>query len=106
MGFVKYLEKEWIVISQTPFTFITLALLMFGISFIFHREVIKRLKEQKQLRDDDLAYLKENTGTESLKSVVDRLSTVESKLKDLGEEDFLTTYTKARGKISDLPKLP
>ena len=45
----------------------------------------------------------------------DRLSTVESKLKDLGEEDFLATYTeedflatytKARGKISDLPKLP
>jgi len=47
------IENEWVVVSAAPMTFAMLAVLMFGISYLWHRERIKKLTEQKKLLDDD-----------------------------------------------------
>lgn len=53
MELLNYLVQEWAVIRQAPVTFASLAVMMFGLSYLFRRDVIRRLKEQKQLRDED-----------------------------------------------------
>jgi len=102
---LNFVEEEWAVVSQAPMTFVVLAALMFGISYLWHRERIKKLTEQKQLRDDDIARLKEKTGSDDLAGVIDRITAVEGELRELGETDFVAVWNGEK-KISDLPELP
>ena len=76
------------MISQAPATFVVLAVLMFGASYLWHRERIKKLTEQKQIRDDDLAYLKDKTGSNNVRAIAERVAVIESELKELGDTDF------------------
>ncbi|MEP2890457.1 hypothetical protein [Tateyamaria sp.] len=103
--FLNFMDTEWDVVSAAPGTFAFLAMLMFGVSYLWHRERIKKLTEQKQLRDDDIAYLKEKTGSDDLVGVIDRVTAVENELRELGETDFVAIYNGAKS-ISDLPELP
>ncbi len=96
---LNFVKAEWDVISQAPFTFGVIALLMFGASYAWHRERINSLKEQKKIRDEDLAYLKDKTGSDDVRAIAQRVTAVEDELKELGETDFAKQFM-------DLPKLP
>ena len=98
-------KSEWAVISQAPVTFVTIAVAMFGLSYLWHRERIKKLTEQKQLRDDDIAYLKDKTGSDDLNVAMERVAAIEAELKELGETDLVAIWN-GKNKISDFPELP
>ncbi|MEP1964941.1 hypothetical protein [Tateyamaria sp.] len=102
--FLKFVETEWDVVSAAPGTFAFLAVLMFGVSYLWHRERIKKLTEQKQLRDDDIAYLKEKTGSGDVREIAQRVSRIEAELKELGETDFAAQYTDMVNGLKPLPE--
>ena len=104
-SFVSHLFKEWEIVWAAPAAIAFISIAAFSLSFAWHREVISRLKQQKQIRDDDLAYLRDKTGAPDLKGVIERVASIEEELRKAGEIDFAKVFEKGL-RISDLPQAP
>ena len=70
MDISKFLAENWQLIKLNLITFITFAFIIFGIAWLFINFVYKRqietLKTNLSLKDDQITYYKDLSGTNNL----------------------------------------
>ena len=63
---IKFVEKEWAVISAAPATIALITVLIFFVIHRIYKERLKSANELIALRDKRIQDFKDNTGTASL----------------------------------------
>lgn len=86
-AFVSYVVKEWAVIRQAPGIFILAIIVVGGILYgamnFRYDGVIDGLTQRLNLRDDQIAQLKEKVGTASPDEIKSRIANLEAQIKSI-----------------------
>ena len=102
---IQIAEKEWAVVSGAPITMALIAIAVWAIVRHLYKDRLARARELLDLKSAQLSEIQNRTGATSPEEVIDRLSKVETELRELGETDFAAAFEKGL-KIEDLPDLP
>lgn len=82
MEYFKFIQSEWAVISQAPFTFVALAIVCYSVCWLWFRARLKMSSELNNLKDQRIEEYKSKTGTSSPDEALKRIQALESGLEE------------------------
>jgi len=93
--FLKYMQKEWDVVSSAPVTIGIITILIWGCVHMLYKGLFKRSKEIRSLQESQINLIQGTMGASSVEEVVERLGSLEAELREAGETDLAAIFIEA-----------